>query len=84
MNQAKTKPRVSRLRQQLKAAGITVRRVAREAGVGEPHCSNVLAGRHRSARVVETARRLLAEATSGNGRAQVAAGSAASEAPTQE
>ena len=58
----KPKPSLSRLKRQLKAAGIAQRRVAEAAGVGEVHVCNVLAGRDASRKVVDTARRLLAEA----------------------
>ena len=70
VNKTKAKPKVGarlpvlgliRLRRDLRRAGISLRRLAREAGISEPHACNVLAGRHKSRNVVDTARRLLAQ-----------------------
>lgn len=58
---AQPKPTLIRLKRQLKAAGIPQVRVAEAAGVSKVHVCNVLAGRHASQRVVDTAKRLIAE-----------------------
>jgi len=53
---------LARLKRDLKRLGITQDRVAAQAGVTRTHVSHVLAGRFTSAPVLDTARRLLAEA----------------------
>jgi predicted transcriptional regulator len=55
-------PNVHRIKKLLKSVGITQDQVAEAAGVGRTCVSHVLSGRLKSANVVETARRLLAEA----------------------
>lgn len=53
---------LQRLKRQLKRVGITHERVAAEAGVGRTLVVHVLAGRAKSANVVATVKRLIAEA----------------------
>lgn len=54
--------RLARLKRQLKSARITHDRVAAEARVGRTLVVHVLAGRAKSANVIATAERLLADA----------------------
>lgn len=70
MKQTKAKPprTLARLKRQLHDLGISHQRVADEATRTSPRgscgiatVSNVLAGRHKSANVVATAKRLIAE-----------------------
>lgn len=51
-----------RLKRQAKQHGITHDRIAAEAGVGRTLVVHVLAGRAKSANVVATVKRLIAEA----------------------
>ena len=53
---------LARLKRNLKRLGITQDRVAAQAGVTRTHVSHVLAGRFTSAKVLETAGALIAEA----------------------
>ena len=66
-----TQPQVNlaRLKRALQKHGVPQQRVAAEAGVTKFMVCHVLAGRARSARVVDVARRLLAEAKAANGAA---------------
>lgn len=50
----------------MQEAGITQLQVAMAAGVVKQTVTHVLSGRYRSANVVATAKRLLAEANNGN------------------
>lgn len=59
MHQTKTKPNLTQLKRRLRAAGITQEQVASLAAVTKPHVCSVLAGRYKSRRVIEAARRLL-------------------------
>lgn len=52
---------VTRLRRRLQRHGITNIQIAREAGLSRYHVCHVLAGRNTSARVIATAKRLIAE-----------------------
>ena len=63
--QTKPNPKLARLRRQLKAHGITQLAVAEAAGATPPHVCNVLAGRDKSRKVVEAAKRLLADRQNG-------------------
>jgi len=65
MTQPKDNPKVARLRRRLKARGITQVALASAAGVSPVHVCNVLAGRDQSRKVVEAAKRLLAEHQNG-------------------
>jgi hypothetical protein len=58
-------PNVALLKKRLKNAGIKHIHVAAAAHVGESCVSHVLAGRLKSANVIEAARRLLREASNG-------------------
>lgn len=59
---APAKPNLAELKSACKRHGITQDRIAEAAGVTRPLVVNVFAGRSTSRNVVETARRLVAEA----------------------
>lgn len=67
MNQTKAKPKIQRLRNRLKAYGISQQAVAAAAGVSPVHVCNVLAGRDKSQKVLDTVNRLLADPPNGAG-----------------
>jgi len=56
---------LARLKRRLQKAGIRQQTVAEAAGVTKVHVCNVLAGRDQSQKVVETAKRLLADHQNG-------------------
>ena len=60
---------LTRLKRALQKHGVSQRQIAEEATVTKFMVCHVLAGRARSARVVDVARRLLAEAKAANGAA---------------